>query len=108
MHLALRSKSAGTKIKEGTVKCDSCNTITKYFVAILASFKPAKYHMICISCYEDDTWQTRISRKELTTKTGSSSGSMESGSKQKKSHSQGRSEESGAETSTSHWTDGIW
>ena len=108
MHLARRSKSVRTKIKSGTCECDSCGIVTEYFVAILHSEKPASYHMVCLDCYEKDTWETRISRKVATTKDGSSSGLKNKKSKQKKFHSQDRLEENTQATSTyRHWWDEI-
>ena len=47
--------------------CDACHTVSKWFVCILASMKPAMYHTICLDCYQEDTWQVKVASKEITT-----------------------------------------
>ena len=107
MLLPSRSKSVRSTLNSGTAKCDSCEIITEYFVAILHSEKPALYHYICLDCYEKDTWQTRISKKAAIMNDGLSSGSQKSESKPSVSLSRDRSEGNGQVTSTSHWWDKI-
>ena len=108
MHLAVRSKSARKILNKTHHECDACGNRVEYFVQILASIKKATYHTICMSCYEDDRWQTKISRKAVTMREKLPSGSTTKASKQKESPSQDRLEENGQEISTSHWTDDIW
>ena len=108
MHLAVRSKSARKILNKVTYKCDACDRYDEYFVQILASIKPATYHTICIDCLDEETWQTKISLKESTTKKDSANGSTKSVSKTTKSPSPARSEDSGVATSTSHWADESW
>ena len=108
MHLAVRSKSARKILNKTYHDCDACGNKVEYFVQILASIKKATYHTVCINCYEDDTWQTKISRKAVITKEKLPSGSTKKVSKHRESHSQDRSEENGQEIFTSHWTDDMW
>ena len=45
--------------------------MVKDFVAVLKNDHQRtnnKHWFICLDCYRDDTWQTRISRKVITTK----------------------------------------
>ena len=110
-HLALRSKSVKKRLEDKigqACKCDACNRMSVYFVCILATLKPATYYTVCDNCYTEDTWQEKIVRKEITTSVGSSSGSQNSASKPRGNHSQGRWEESIAETLSGNSEDTDW
>ena len=106
IHLVAKSKSLKSRMETGTATCEACYTKTEWFVAMLHSYKPTKHYIICLNCYERDTWQTTISQRELTMKNGSANGSKKSASKTTASPSQVRSEVSGQETSISQaWWD---
>ena len=88
--------------------CDACHTVSKWFVCILASMKPAMYHTICLDCYQEDTWQVKVASKEITTSVGSSRGYKPWVSKRKGNHSADRWEENIVGTSSGNSEDSDW
>ena len=108
MHLAVRSRSTSKKLRQESATCEACDIVTDLFVAILANIEPVRHYIICLDCYQRDTWQTKINLKELTTKTGSSNGSQKLASKQKEYHSAVPLEENTQVTSTSTSTEENW
>lgn len=106
--LAVRSRSTSKKLRQESAICEACNVDSDLFVAILANIEPVRHYIICLDCYQRDTWQTKINSKELTTKTGSSNGSKKSASKPREYRSVVRSEENTQVTSTSTSTEENW
>ena len=106
--LAARSRSTSKKLRQQSATCEACGVNSDMFLAILANIEPVRHYIICLDCYQGDTWQTKINLKELTTKTGSSNGSRKSVSKPRKYRSVVRSEENTRETSTSKSMDENW
>ena len=84
MHLAARSRSTSKKLRQQSATCEACGIVSDLFLAILSNIEPVRHYIICLDCYQRDTWQTKINLKELTTKTGLLNGSQESASKQRK------------------------
>ncbi len=94
-----------SKLKKGMAKCDSCQHNVKNFVAILKQGHERttqKHWFVCLDCYEDDRWQTKISRRVATTSARLSNGYNRSASKRNVSPSQEAWEESIAATSNSN------
>ena len=85
--------------------CDYCDQECRYYVAILSGKYPKTHWFLCMPCYEEDKWQTKIKTKGLTMKNGSLNGSSQSALSASESPLAERSVENGAETFTSHWTD---
>tara|TARA_X000001382_G_scaffold99805_1_gene74294 strand:+ start:2574 stop:2891 length:318 start_codon:yes stop_codon:yes gene_type:complete len=105
--LGYKSKSK-RKVTPRKITCESCNLNTDLFVAMLKSIEPTKHYLICLNCYEEDIWQTRIATKEATTKGGSSNGSSHSALKQKDNHYQDHWEENTQEISSFTSRDNDW
>ena len=90
--------------------CDHCDQECRYYVAILSGKYPKTHWFLCMPCYEEDNWQTKIKTKGLTMKNGSLNGSTKSSaSKPKDNHSLEVWEENILETlnSTSE-TKNLW
>ena len=48
--------------------CEACGVYTHWFVYPVASANPPSWYTICLDCYQENQWQTRIATKETTTK----------------------------------------
>lgn len=57
-------KSSGEEVRAPRI-CDACGKQTQYFVVFLY-----KSSLICMKCYEEDTWLAKVKQKEATTKGG--------------------------------------
>ena len=91
--------------------CKLCGDKTYWYVAILKGNHEAtmvKHWFVCLHCYEDEPWLIETKLRELTMKSGSSSGLQKSVSKRKGNHSQAAWEESIRETSSSNSKEKNW
>ena len=60
-----RSKKNKGEVVRPTRICDACGQECIYFVVFLY-----KSSLICMKCYEEDTWLAKVKQKEATTKGG--------------------------------------
>lgn len=88
----------------------SCDVWTPYFVATLATEKPATYHIICLDCYEKgaDYWLAKVATKETITNDGLSAGYKKWASQQRGSRYQDHWEENIQATSSGKSEETDW
>ena len=64
INLRRSKKSKGEEIRPARI-CDACGQECIYFVVFLY-----KTTLICMKCYEEDTWLAKVKQKEAITKGG--------------------------------------
>ena len=60
-----RSKKSKGVEQRASAICDACGKEAHYFVVFLY-----KSSLICMRCYEEDTWLAKVKQKEAITKGG--------------------------------------
>ena len=88
--------------------CEACGVVTPWFVCPVAGINPPSWYTICLDCYQENQWQTKIATRETTTKGGSSTGYKNSASQPNASPSQAHSEENTPATSSGNSDDLSW
>lgn len=106
---ALDCKVEIKKINRGrSARCDICDSVSQYFVCPVKSCDPPEHYVVCLNCYEKESWQAKLAQKEITTKTFSSSSSKSGDGVSRSSRLVDHWEESILETSSSKSMDIAW
>ncbi len=106
-HWIVKLKSK--KINHGqSAKCDICELTSQYFVCPVKSCDPPDHYVVCLNCYEKESWQAKLAQKATTTKTISSSSSKSGDGVSRNNRLVDHWEESILETSSSKSMDTAW